>query len=145
MTGAQRILILAAFVMAASANPAARAEEHMVFAQPNNTFEPSELTIEEGDTVTWSNAGGFHNVRADDDTFRCADGCDATGGDGSPSTDMWSFSLVFTDVGLIPYYCEVHGAPNGVGMSGVVEVLEGPLFADGFESGDTSAWSASTP
>lgn len=145
MTGAQRILILAAFVMAASANPAAQAEEHMVFAQPNNTFEPSELTIEEGDTVTWSNNGGFHNVRADDDAFRCADGCDGKGGNGDPSSGMWSFSLVFADVGSIPYYCEVHGAPNGVSMSGVVEVLEGPIFEDGFESGDTTAWSATAP
>lgn len=145
MTAPLRILILAALVMVASADPAARAEEHMVFAQPDNTFEPSELTIEEGDTVTWSNNGGLHNVRADDDAFRCANGCDSTGGDGSPSTGMWSFSLVFTDIGSIPYYCEVHGAPNGVGMSGVVEVLEGPIFADGFESGDTTAWSASTP
>ena len=49
---------------------------------------------------------------------------------------------MFSDAGLIPYHCEVHGAPGGVGMSGVVEVMSTPLFADGFESGDTFAWSS---
>ena len=122
--------------------PVAQAEEHMIVTQPNNTFEPSELTIVEGDTVTWTNSGGLHNVRADDDDFRCASGCDGQGGDGDPSTANWSFSLVFSDAGLIPYHCEVHGAPGGVGMSGVVEVMSTPLFADGFESGNTSAWSS---
>ena len=121
------------------------AEEYTVFARSDFTFEPAELTIEEGDTVTWTNQGGFHNVRADDDSFRCANGCDGDGGNGNPSAAAWSFSLVFTDAGMIPYYCEVHGAPNGVGMSGVVEVVEGPIFEDGFESGNTLAWSATVP
>lgn len=140
-----RILLLACCLPALLGHRVARAEEHMVFAQPNNTFEPSDLTIAEGDTVTWTNNGGFHNVRADDDAFRCADGCDGDGGNGNPSSAAWSFSLIFTDAGLIPYYCEIHGAPNGMGMSGMVEVVGGPIFDDGFESGDTSAWSASQP
>jgi len=138
-------LLLAACSITLLGPSVAHAEEQMVFALPNNTFEPSELTIVEGDTVTWTNSGGFHNVRADDDAFRCADGCDGTGGDGNPSTDAWSFSLVFTDVGLIPYYCEIHGAPNGIGMSGTVEVMGSSVFEDGFESGDTAAWSVVVP
>ncbi len=124
----------------------ARAEEHTVLALPNNTFDPAQLTIAPGDTVTWTNNGGFHNVRADDDSFRCANGCDDDKGDGSPSTDAWSFSLVFTEIGAIPYYCEIHGGAGGVGMSGVVDVEDaGPIFADGFESGDTSAWTTTVP
>lgn len=139
------LFFLACCSIAVTIPYAARAEEHMVFAQPNNTFEPSDLTIAPGDTVTWTNNGGFHNVRADDDDFRCADGCDGEEGDGSPSTDPWTFSLVFTEVGMIPYYCEIHGAPGGSGMSGVVDVVDNSIFTDGFESGDTSAWTAAVP
>jgi len=138
-------LLLAISLATVFGHLAARAAEHTVFAQPNATFEPSELTITPGDMVTWTNAGGFHNVRADDDAFRCADGCDGDKGNGNPSTDPWSFSLIFTEAGMIPYYCEIHGAPNGVGMSGTVEVIGEALFEDGFESGDTSAWSLAVP
>jgi len=140
-----RLWVQAGFTAMLIGSPTTWAEEHTVFAQSDLTFEPSELTIAAGDTVTWTNAGGFHNVRADDDSFRCANGCDGDGGDGSPSTDAWSFSLVFTEVGLIPYYCETHGAPKGVGMSGSVDVVSDSIFEDGFESGDTDAWSATSP
>ena len=27
-----------------------------------NTFSPANITINQGDTVTWTNGGGFHNV-----------------------------------------------------------------------------------
>lgn len=140
-----RFLLAAVWTVLGVGSGPGMAAEHTVFAQPNFTFEPSELTIEEGDTVTWTNAGGFHNVRADDDDFRCADGCDEDKGNGDPSTDPWSFSLVFAEAGMIPYYCEIHGAPNGIGMSGVVEVVSGSIFDDGFESSDTSAWSDTIP
>ncbi|HEY4596600.1 MAG TPA: plastocyanin/azurin family copper-binding protein, partial [Thermoanaerobaculia bacterium] len=32
-------------------------------------FHPAEVHIHPGDTVSWTNAGGFHNVRADDNSF----------------------------------------------------------------------------
>ena len=47
------------------------AANHTVEARPNNTFSPSNLTIEVGDSVTFVNAGGFHNVEANDGSFRC--------------------------------------------------------------------------
>lgn len=42
-------------------------------------FAPSDLTIRVGDTVTFVNAGGTHNVVADDGSFRCAAGCSTDG------------------------------------------------------------------
>ena len=34
-----------------------------------NTFSPSSLTINVGDTVTWNNTGGYHNVNGTQATF----------------------------------------------------------------------------
>lgn len=97
----------------------AAAAEHTVEARPNNTFFPASLTIEAGDTVTWVNMGGLHNVVANDSSFRCAQGCDGSGGDGDPSSSGWSFSLTFDDPGTIGYFCEVHAS---LGMSGSITV-----------------------
>lgn len=94
------------------------------------TFSPANLTVQVGDTVTWINDGGLHNVNADDGTFTS----------GAPSTDLWQYSYTFRGGGSYPYHCDVHQAD---GMVGTIEV-EG-IFADGMESGDTSWWSATEP
>ena len=54
------------------------AANHTITANPNLTFSPSSLTINAGDTVTFTNAGGFHNAVIDtgSGTLRCASGCD---------------------------------------------------------------------
>ena len=39
-------------------------------------FDPLSLNIQVGDRVTWTNRGGSHNVKADNNSFRCAQGCD---------------------------------------------------------------------
>ncbi len=45
-------------------------------------------TINVGDTVTFTNSGGTHNVVSDTaGMFRCANGCDGAGGNGKPSAD----------------------------------------------------------
>ena len=64
----------------------------------------------------------MHNVRADNDSFRCANGCDGEGGNGSPSSSGWSFTRTFNSPATIPYYCEIHGAPGGFGMTGTITV-----------------------
>lgn len=94
------------------------AAEHTVEARSNNTFFPSTLVIEPGDTVTWVNTGGFHNVRANDSSFRCANGCDDTGGNGDPGSG-WSFSRTFNDPGTIGYHCQPH---QSAGMTGTITV-----------------------
>ncbi len=88
-------------------------------------FSPVRLVVHPGDTVIWRNTGGFHNVQADDGSFRCAEGCDGEGGDGEPSSVLWSFSRTFTSLGDVPYFCLVHGGSGGRGMSGVI-VVESP-------------------
>ncbi len=100
----------------------AMAANHSVQVMPNNTFSPQNLTIESGDTVTWTNNGGFHNVEASDGSFRCANGCDGQGGDGAPASNAWSFTLTFNTVGTTNYVCIVHAAQ---GMTGSITVTGG--------------------
>ena len=86
----------------------------------NFVFTPSNLTIEVGDTVRWTNIIGNHNVVADDNSFTS----------GPPSTNQWVYDLVFTMVGTNPYYCELHGGSGGSGMAGVINV-EPPVSVSG--------------
>lgn len=101
------LLLLAAASLAHSA-------EVFVLVLPTFVFDPQTVTINPGDTVTWTNEGGFHNVISDTGLFTS----------GPPSSLLgWTFSHTFPSLGSFPYYCEVHGTPGGVGMSGVVEVV----------------------
>jgi plastocyanin len=91
----------------------------------NFKFTPASVTINSGDTVTFVNDGGFHNVAADDHSFRCAAGCDGSGGNGNAASGSWSSTLVFTNSAssaqTLGYFCEVHGSP-GSGMHGSITV-----------------------
>jgi plastocyanin len=88
-----------------------------------NSFNPQTLSIHTGDTVVFVNKGGYHNVVADDNSFRCARGCDGDGhgGSGAASSSNWVASLTFANAGTIGYFCETHGAP-GEGMYGTINV-----------------------
>jgi plastocyanin len=84
------------------------------------TFSPAEVTINAGDTVTWVWFTGTHSTTSDtniwDSDFH--------------STPGFNFSHTFPGSGTFPYYCRIHGAPGGVGMSGVVIVSGGTSKAD---------------
>lgn len=88
-------------------------------------YAPATLAVTAGDTVTFVNQGGFHNVVADDGSFRCAQGCDASGGNGDPSSVSWSATVTLASPGAIGYHCEIHGAP-GLGMFGSITVDPAP-------------------
>lgn len=93
----------------------------------NFRFSPNELEIEPGDTVRWTNVGGFHDVT--DDAFTWA----------SETGSGWVFERSFGDPGEVSYHCSVHsspGQPIATGMNGRITVkpnLE-RVFSDGFES-----------
>jgi len=86
-------------------------------------FSPTTLTITAGDRVTFVNQGGFHNVAADDGSFRCAKSCSGSGGD--PDSVLWSSTVTLASPGTFGYHCEVHGAA-GQGMFGTITVLAAP-------------------
>jgi plastocyanin len=85
-----------------------------------NRFDPANITITAGTTVTWQWADGAlsHNVVPD------AAGIPATSGlvtDG-PHTYQYTFDTP----GTYHYHCASHGGINGVGMSGTVSVTAQP-------------------
>jgi plastocyanin len=104
------IAVLAVFALSISP---AQAANQTVNATPSNQFTPSAVTLNQGEMVTWNNTGGIHNVHFDDNSYVQPP---------SPSGSAWSVSRTFSTTGTFRYYCEVHGGPGGVGMSGTVTV-----------------------
>lgn len=111
------------------------ADDHVVTANDDLTFSPANLFIVQGDTVTFQNGGGLHNVRADDNSFWCADDCSLHR---SPSSNNWSDTVQFNSIRAIGYYCEQHGtaaagSDPGSGMRGSITVRTNEIFAGSFE------------
>ncbi len=75
-------------------------------------FTPSLVTIQVGDSVTWRNVEGSHDVVADDGSF--------FGGD--TSANNWTFTHTFNSPGSFGYYCSPH---INFGMQGMVVVQGG--------------------
>jgi hypothetical protein len=62
--------------------------------------------------------GNFHNVHFDDNSFQMPPFADSS---------SWVVSRTFNTPGVYGYYCDLHGGPNGFGMSGTVTV-NGPSY-----------------
>jgi plastocyanin len=91
----------------------AHATEHIVDVGGNgNSFSPANTFVSVGDTVTFRNAGGEHNVASIEGAafaFRCGEDCGANGG---PSAAGWSSTITIPQEAAhrtIGYYCERHG------------------------------------
>lgn len=77
----------------------------------NLSFDPQVVTINQGETVTWSNdSGGLHNVKFDDGSFEQPS---------DPSFATWTVSRTFNQAGSFGYVCRQHASS---GMSGTVVV-----------------------
>jgi adhesin/invasin len=81
----------------------------------NNSFNPAALTIAAGTTViwTWSSTALDHNVKPDGTIPTTS---------GSPMNGPATYQFKFDIPGTYRYYCQVHGGPNGFGMSGIITV-----------------------
>lgn len=117
------------FALLACVATGAQARIVTVTANPDMTFTPSTVVIYQYDTIVFSNAGGLHNVHADNNAFICAINCTTKN---APSSQAWSVPVQFKYLGDFGYYCEAHGDLNG-GMRGEVEVID-RVFVDGFEA-----------
>ena len=85
----------------------------MVSGPPVNKFSPAEVTIQVGQTVTWTWAQGAtgHNVTPDDGSI--------PEGENALSNAPHSYSYTFDQAGTYHYHCAAHGA---TGMTGTVIV-----------------------
>jgi len=114
MRGRSRRLIIAALMGSAIAGTAAAdagAQGPTVTALPNNTFSPSSVSVQVGQTVTWTNGGGSHNVHFAGEAAL-----------NSVSGPPWTVMKTFTSVGTFSYVCDLHQPL----MSGTVTVTPAP-------------------
>ncbi len=86
----------------------------------SNSFTPADLTVQVGDTVIWTNTGGFHNVSTDP----YPENPEAFGNE--LSADAWTFTHIFTLQGINLYQCDVHSGS----MQGSVTVEDPTLSAN---------------
>jgi plastocyanin len=101
------------FVWALAFADAALGANQNVSATPSSQFSPKTVNITQGDSVTWTNTGGVHNVVFDDGSFTQPPGV---------SSPPWTVTRSFDTPGTFLYYCALHGGPGGAGMSGSVVV-----------------------
>ncbi len=88
----------------------------------SNFFNPQNLVINQGDTVTWTNTGGFHNANGSTSTFPNNPASFTSGAVAGPG---WVYSYQFTVPGFYNYQCDPH-IPGMVGTVTVNAVL--PIY-----------------
>lgn len=105
---------------------------HQIDAELDDTFVPDDLTITAGDVVYFSNQGGEHNVRFDDDSLICAEGClgDGQTVDTDPTGFPWEFYARFNQAGDYPFHC---ANPAHTGQTGILRINSDAIFVAGFE------------
>jgi plastocyanin len=89
------------------------AVEVRLLSSGGNRFEPANVTVAVGTTVTWTWVGGFHDVTSA--------GNPGFSGSGAPVAPPRSFSHTFSAPGTYLYFCSVHGSPTA-GMRGTIVV-----------------------
>jgi plastocyanin len=96
--------------LAVAVVPSLAANQTVKTADPFS-FDPQVVTINQGETVTWSNdSGGLHNVKFDDGSFEQPP---------DPSFATWTVSRTFNQAGSFGYVCRQHASS---GMTGTVVV-----------------------
>ena len=87
----------------------------MVKSLPN-VFSPAEMTIFTGDGIVWVWLPGVtHSSTSDTGLW-----------DSGLHANPFRFRRIFLTAGDFPYFCMIHGAPGGIGMSGIIHVLPHP-------------------
>lgn len=116
------------------------AADHTVFVFDGG-FDPATLSIQVNDTVTFKAAGntGLHNAHADDDSFRCANGCRGTGSATGNPAKTWTSTVTFSAPGVVHYHCDEHTFM--VGSISVANAVAATPIGPGF-SGN---WADPTP
>jgi plastocyanin len=109
------LLAMAAWLIAA---PRVDAAETVTVDITNFTFDPGTVTIQVGDTVTWTNNDAMpHTATSTDDpaTFD---------GEMQPGE---SFSFTFEEEGTFAYFCEIHPQMEGTIVVEAAEIPDGAM------------------
>lgn len=85
----------------------------------NNSYSPATLAITVGDTVTWTQVNGVHNVNGSISTFSSNP---ASFGNGAAAGGTWTYQYVFTTAGTYQYQCDPHSSF----MTGTITVTAAP-------------------
>ena len=114
-------LALAADTVGPATATAATAKPEVAMRQVR--FSPHDLVVHVGEAITWVHQDGGlpHNAVADDGSFDSNPTCGRPGGSCMKEGDRYRH--VFTQAGIASYYCRLHGAPGGQGMTGTVRVV----------------------
>ena len=91
--------------------------DHYVAVQ-SNFFNPSDITINVGQTVLWENLQGTHNVNGTTTTFP---NNPESFFSGPPSGGNWMYTHTFDTPGEYDYQCDPHVS---LGMTGTITVLD---------------------
>lgn len=82
-------------------------------AMRDNFFQPAQIIVDAGTTLTWANQGQATHSATPDDGEAWDEAEVASGG---------IFSVRFDEPGEYPYHCRFHGSAGGGGMAGTVIV-----------------------
>lgn len=119
MRRAGLILALVAALAALPGAVALGADKNVAAKSSPDVFDPAQVTINVGDTVTWNSDGGTpHNVHFANGT--------KLGGDPvthSPTATTWSDDFTFNKAGTFKYWCDEH-SDGTFGMVGRVVVKD---------------------
>ena len=115
-TIAPRLLSALALIVLAAAG-AVRAtplrQDPNVIVMRDNAFEPPNISVPAGTTITWQNKGRApHSATSDAGLF-----------DTGVITSQTEASVTLTTPGSYPYFCRIHGAAGGSGMAGTIVVV----------------------
>jgi len=113
------IALVALFALVPLAAAAPRAAETKEIDIKDFAYDPKTISINVGDTITWTNDGPSpHTVTADDGSFDS----------GNLDKDA-TFSHTFDKAGTFAYFCKYHGSKGGTGMAASVTVAEAAAAA----------------
>ncbi len=107
-----RFLTIGALALCLGAPGTAFAQDTPSVSVQDEFFDPAEARVGSGVSLMWSlNGAEQHTITADDGSF-----------DSGILNPGNTFSVAFDTPGTHAYYCQLHGAPGGVGMAGNIVV-----------------------
>ena len=96
-------------------------DDYVLIGGKDDFFQPEILRVAVGTTIEWRNVGrNPHTVTAVDGTF-----------DSGLMERGAEYEHTYDTPGIYPFWCTLHGTPDGAGMAGTIIVGDVALAPDG--------------